>query len=73
MAVLDLGMSEAEAARLADTVRGSIERQVLVEPNGASFVVVICARTGRWTLYDEQDWPTWQVQITGREAPSAPA
>ena len=59
----DTGMTSDEAERLATEVRRVHATAVTVEPDGDFFVVQVDSDTGRWTLYDEEDWQAWQSRI----------
>jgi hypothetical protein len=61
-------MSKPEAERLAAAVREVHPVGVSVQPDqqlGQEFYVVwVADASGRWTLYDEDDWRTYEPSIT---------
>jgi hypothetical protein len=64
-------MSETEAHALAAIIRDERGYLVDVERDGAHWVVTIHTGVGRWTAWDEADWPWLSARIIRAEAPAS--
>jgi hypothetical protein len=56
-------MSETEADALATRVREEHPAGVTVQPDDGFFCVEVVVASGRWTLYDEDDWRALRSRI----------
>jgi hypothetical protein len=52
----DVGMTESQAATLAETVRQASGHTVEVAPDDSYFCVHVVKGRETYTLYDEADW-----------------
>ena len=59
----DPGMSVAEGEALAGLVRAAGKNGLCVTTPDGEVVVEVYTGTGNWTLYDEEDWQSWQARM----------